>query len=133
MNSEKNEFMDHKKMVFDFGVFYFHPDYLCFSINESENFTAEMFDEMVTQKKKFYSDRLIGCLSLRENSFSMNPMLFLERVDNIVRNFSKLAILSRKQWSGVELDYFQQIIPTPVQFFKTKEAAEKWLLEDSAN
>lgn len=119
--------MECKKAIFDFGVVYFNPNYLCLVINESENFTAEMFDEIVIEKRKIYPDQLIGCMSLRKNSFSFNPMLFLARVETIGENFSKLAILSKKQWTAIELDYFQQIIPKPVRFFKTVEAAENWL------
>lgn len=122
--------MNSKKMVFDFGVVYFNPDYLCLIINESENFTVEMFDEIVAQKKKIYPDRLIGCLSMRENSFSFDPMLFLERIDIIAQNFSKLAILSKKRFTSEELFFLKQIISKPVRHFKNREAAEGWLLED---
>lgn len=121
--------MRNKEVKFSFGVVEFAANHLTLFVNDSENFTTEMLDEIIDYKTKLNPIQRLGYISVRQNSFSFDPTLFTQRKDEIIANFSKLAIVSEREADKLEYDYLQKMCPIPCQYFDSMEKAKSWLLK----
>lgn len=98
-------FMRNERVEFSFGVVQFKANSLNLSVNDSENFTIEMLDEIIDYKKELFPVQRLGYISIRQNSFSFDPTMFVERKEKIISNFSKLAVVSTRSADELEYDY----------------------------
>lgn len=98
-------FMRNERVEFSFGVVQFKANSLNLFVNDSENFTIEMLDEIIDYKKELFPVQRLGYISIRQNSFSFDPTMFVERKEKIISNFSKLTVVSDRSADELEYDY----------------------------
>ena len=116
-------------------------DTLHFDFGEArifKNFVVAMMKEGITVEpafninldqiaKKYYAGRKFGYITYRENSYSVNPLVYIEtsKIDNLVA-FAVVATTGIKE-DNIKIE--KLFLKKPIQAFYDLDKAKAWILK----
>jgi len=92
-----------KLIEFSFGTFEFFPDIIIGKINDGIHYDVECNDLLVTAAIAHYGlDHVLGYISVRENDYSVDPMIYLN--NKLYENLACIGIVEKKRATPSTVD-----------------------------
>jgi hypothetical protein len=115
-----------KIIELDFGIFEFHPDMVIATMNEGVHFDRCCNEVLKSAVAQFYESTCkLGYITLRKNSYSVDPMVHLDNIDH--PNLVSIGVVENSplQWSSVPIEskFFR---PGKLESFTSKDDAMVW-------
>lgn len=117
-----------KTEYYEFGKVSIFDKFLVVIMNEGVNVIPEYNDKLIDIAKEYYSNRYFGYITYRKNSYSVNPLTYIEtsKIENLVG----LAVVCPEEClmlRNVEIE--KHFSKKPIQDFKHLDDAKNWILE----
>lgn len=117
-----------KTLYYDFGKITIFNKFVVVVMNEGANVIPEYNDDLVDVADKYFRDRYFGYITFRQNSYSVNPLIYLEtsKIDNLIG----IAVVCPKDGLTLENAKLEkQFVSKPFDEFISLDEAKNWILE----
>ncbi len=117
---------------YDFGVAEIHDNYIIMVMNEGIIVNFKINKKLTDLAKMMFKDRPFGYITNRENSYSVDPNVYIEtsKIENLVG----LAIVSKEKIHLITGQVEKIFLKKPMEVFENLEDAISWvksLMSDS--
>ncbi|MCX2680872.1 STAS/SEC14 domain-containing protein [Galbibacter sp. EGI 63066] len=113
---------------FDFGEVKIYPSFAIGIMNDGIDLDLEILSELTTIVEKHYRNKYYGYISLRKNSYSVNPILYTYIKKST--NLKSIAIVSEKDIFKYNFKIEQYFFSKKMQLFKSLDEAVTWTLKN---
>lgn len=114
-----------REYVLDIGTIQVHQNFLVCTFNEGTTLTLERAYQIIGISEIHFRDRNFGIISLRKNSFAIDPTIY-----NYLRELSFLkafAIVSLRNMDMHNFNIERLFFKKPMQFFVDYKKAVIWI------
>lgn len=96
-------------------------------MNEGINVIPEYNDDLAEIAKEYFNNQFFGYISLRLNSYSVDPLVYLEtsKIENLMA-FAVVSSPNEILEGNVKLE--RQFFKKPFEHFTSLDHAKKWIL-----
>lgn len=109
----------------DLGEFQVFDNYVVVIMNEGITVEPEHNDVLVEISEKYFSNRPFGYITIRKNSYGVNPLVYLStsKLENLVA----FAVVCNDGLKESNLKIEKLFFKKPFKHFKELKDAEKWV------
>ncbi len=118
----------HKTLYFDFGKITLFDKFVVMIIDEGVNVIPEYNEKLIKIAEEYYKDQYFGYIGYRKNSYSINPLVYLEcsKINNLVA----MAVACPRDGIMLKNVIFEKhFLSKPFKDFTNLDEAKNWILE----
>lgn len=114
-----------KEAIFDFGTVQIIDNIVIAEINEGVIFDENENIQLLEFCEEILGDRPYGYISLRTNSYTVNPTVYLQA--SKVKNIEAIAIVSTSSPNMSNASVEKIFFSNPFESFNTLDQAKNWM------
>lgn len=116
-----------KTLNFEFGEIRVFKNFVVVVMKEGITVMPKYNDVLIEIAKKYYSNQPFGYITYRKNSYSVDPMIYIEtsKIENLVA----FAVVSSDALRVSNLEIEKRFLKKPFEHFSNLDDAKNWVLE----
>ncbi|MFD1096078.1 hypothetical protein [Salegentibacter chungangensis] len=113
-----------KILELDYASLRFYPDFVVSEIKPDIIFDLYYLKDLVEICNDYFKDRPFVYISHRKNSYTVNPMIYLNIKHN--KGLQGIAFVSKSGSSLITANFEGNFSPVPYDFFNSLDEAKVW-------